>query len=442
MNVVSIDLEALRHNLAMIGRWMERLGASWSVVTKSLCAHEDTLRALRLLGVRSVADSRLENLEVVDRVIPGTEKWYLRLPVPSVVPDVVRLADVSLNSEVAVIEALNAEAARQQRVHRVVIMIELGDLREGILPGSLVRFYERVFELPHIEVLGIGGQVGCLAGAVPSVDQMMQLVLYKELLELKFGRPLPLISAGSSVSLTLLVEDRPLPPQLNHYRIGESLFLGTDLVHGGTLRGLRDDVVLLEAEIAEIKEKSLVPLGETGAHTPFEPAGAEGDEGGPSPGQRGYRALVTVGQLDTDVQGLAPVEADHQVAGASSDVTVVNLGRNRGNLRVGDRIRFRPSYSAFVRLMSSQYVERKVWPPLAAFEEALAGRAQATAVPPAVEAVGTTTNGTTGDATTGHGGNGAGGDAGVAAWVTERLAEGSLEAAGPASRSSGTGSSR
>lgn len=434
MNLVSIDLEALRHNLSMIGRWMDRLGASWSVVTKSLCAHEDTLRALRLLGVRSVADSRLENLEVVDRVVPGTEKWYLRLPVPSVVPEVVRLADVSLNSEVAVIEALNAEAARQGKVHRIIIMIELGDLREGILPGSLVRFYERVFELPSIEVLGIGGQVGCLAGAVPSIDQMMQLVLYKELLELKFGRPLPIISAGSSVSLTLLVDGRPLPSQLNHYRIGESLFLGTDLVHGGTLQGLRDDVVLLEAEIAEIKEKSLVPLGETGAHTPFEPAGpGEGSEPPPAPGQRGYRALVTVGQLDTDVLGLTPVEADHQVAGASSDVTVVNLGPNPGNIRVGDRIRFRPSYSAFVRLMASQYVDRQVWPPLSAFESALEARAEATSVPPAV--VGAEPDETGPEEALG--GNGSRAEP----WITEPLVAGSPAAAARASRSSGTDSS-
>lgn len=386
MNRVSINLEALQHNLSRIGRWMDRQGSTWTVATKALCAHEDTFRALRLLGVRSVADSRLENLEVVDRVTPGMEKWYLRLPVPSLVKDVVRLADVSLNSEEEVIHALNAEAADQDKVHRIVIMIELGDLREGILPGTLIGFYERVFNLPNIDVLGVGGQMGCLAGAVPSVDQMMQLALYKELLELKFGRALPLISAGTSVSLTLLLADQPMPNQINHFRIGESLFLGTDLVHGGTLQGLRDDAVQLEAEIAEIKEKSLTPLGETGAHTPFEPTSTEPEVDAPEPGERGYRALVTVGQLDTDVSALTPVDPDHQIAGASSDVTVVNLGRNPGNLQVGDKIRFKTGYSAFVRLMGSQYIEKQVWPPLAAFEQAVPEESE-TAVPPAVKEV-------------------------------------------------------
>ena len=77
-------------------------------------------------------------------------------------------------------------------------MIELGDLREGILPGSLINFYKHVFHLSNIEVKGIGANLGCMAGAVPTVDQFMQLVLYKELLELKFEHPLHWISAGSS----------------------------------------------------------------------------------------------------------------------------------------------------------------------------------------------------------------------------------------------------
>lgn len=384
MSRVIIDLDGLRHNLSMIGRLMDRHGSSWSVVTKSICGHEDTLRALELLGVRSVADSRLDNLETIERVAPGMETWYLRPPAPSAVGDVVRLADVSLNSEVEVIEALDEEAARQGRSHRVIIMIELGDLREGVLPGALTGFYERIFRLPHIEVLGIGGQMGCLAGAVPSIDQIMQLVLYRELLVLKFGRPVSMISAGSSVSLTLLNEGQPLPRQLNHFRIGESLFLGTDLVHGGTLRGLRDDVVILEAEVAEIKEKSLVPLGETGAHTPFESLGQNGEDEAPVPGERGYRALVNVGQLDTEVAGLTPVDPEHQIAGASSDISVVNLGRDPRSLQVGDRIRFRPGYSAFVRLMGCSYVEKVVTPPLESFAELLPRRREVR-VPPTFE---------------------------------------------------------
>ncbi|HUT78116.1 MAG TPA: alanine racemase, partial [Polyangia bacterium] len=190
MNRVIVNLEALRHNLEVVDRLMNRYGASWSVVTKALCGHEDVLRALRVLGARSVADSRLDNLRVAGRTSPDFEKWYLRLPHLSVVDEVVELSDVSLNTEVSVIAALSAAAQRRGIVHRVVIMIELGDLREGILPGTLVDFYRRVFSMKNIEVIGIGAQLGCLAGSIPNIDQVAQLLLYRELLELKFQQKL------------------------------------------------------------------------------------------------------------------------------------------------------------------------------------------------------------------------------------------------------------
>jgi len=385
MNRVIIDLNALRHNMRAVGEMMERQQASWSVVTKALCGHKDTIRALHFLGARSIADSRIGNLRQASEAAPELEKWYLRLPHLSAVPDVVTHANVSLNSEMEIIEALGREAIRQQRPHHIIIMIELGDLREGILPGSLVKFYEAVFGVSGVDVLGIGAQVGCLAGAVPNVDQVAQLLLYRELLELKFERKLPMISAGSSNFLPLLIEGK-IPRGVNHYRIGEALFLGTDLVSGGTIPGFRDDVIRLEAEISEVKEKSLIPTGEVGATTPFDSLSPLSDDNSQSPGQRGYRALVPLGHLDTDVAGLSPINGGFQIAGASSDVTVVNLGEEPGGLRVGDTIAFRTNYSAFVRLMSSPYLRKVVHPSLDEFKQALPEHWK-TSVPPAIEEV-------------------------------------------------------
>lgn len=380
MNQVIINLEALKHNLAEINRWMEKHGASWTVVTKVLCGHAETLQALYALGVRSVGESRLENLADMPVSLEELETWYLRIPDLSSAVEVARTADVSLNSERQVIVALNEEARRLGKIHKVIIMIELGDLREGILPGKLVEFYKQVFELDHIEVIGIGANLGCLAGALPNVDQFMQLILYRELLELKFGHKLPLISAGSSVVLPLLLESS-LPDAINHFRIGEAIFLGTDLINGGVLSGLRDDVCRLRAEIAEIKEKGLVPQGETGVNTPIEAEFTTEFE----PGQRGYRALVSVGNLETDVTGLTPVDERFQIAGASSDIVVVNVGESDRDLRVGDYIEFKVNYPALLRLMSSRYVERVVTPPLTEFENR-ASNADST-VTPALELI-------------------------------------------------------
>ena len=355
MNRITIDVDALAHNYRTVSGWVEKHGASLTVVTKALCGHSESLEALADIGVCSMADSRIANLQVIAGSRPDVETWYLRPPHTSAVADVIALSDVSLNTELDVIMALDEEAQRQDRTHRVVVMIELGDLREGILPGSLLRVYRQIFELERVKILGIGANLGCLGGAVPSVDQLMQLVLYRELLELKFERKLPIISAGTSAVLQLLIEGG-LPKQLNHFRIGEAILLGNDPVRNEVIRGLRGDTVRLDAEVVEIKQKSLVPAGETGDVTPFAPIEQEERE----PGERGYRAIVTVGQLDTDIGTLTPIDPGISIVGASSDLTVVHLGDEPNGLSIGDVIGFRVGYASLVRLMANPYTEKRV----------------------------------------------------------------------------------
>ncbi|MCK5861384.1 MAG: alanine racemase [Candidatus Hydrogenedentes bacterium] len=367
MNCLTINLDAFLHNFKVINKWMSQHDASWTVVTKVLCGNVDVMNALRHLGVTSLGDSRLSNMKTAKDLFPEYEGWYLRVPGPSVIDEVVALSSVSLNSEIETIVSLEKTASKLDKTHNIIIMIELGDLREGILPGSLVKFYKSVFNLPHIRILGIGANLGCLAGVAPNVDQLMQLVLYRELLELKFQHKLPLISAGSSATLPLLLEGR-VPAGINHFRIGEALFLGTDLINGGILPDLRDDVMLLHAEIAELKEKMLAPPAETTTIAPFASEQPDLSEE-LSPGQRGYRALVGVGQLDTDINGLTPINSNYQIAGASSDITVVNIGDDPGGLKVGDTIKFRPNYAALLRLMNSRYITKFVEPSLDIFEK-------------------------------------------------------------------------
>lgn len=356
MNRLTINVEALQHNYRAISKWVGGHGAALTIVTKALCGHTESISALRNIGVTSMADSRLENLRAIREAAPDAETWYLRPPHVSALADVVEIADVSLNTELEIIKRLNDEAIKQDKIHSVIVMIELGDLREGILPGALLDVYRQVFQLPNVRVLGIGANLGCLSGVVPTVDQYMQLVLYRELLNLKFEHDLPMISAGSSATIPMLLEGR-LPEKINHFRVGESVFLGTDVIQGETAEGLRDDAVRLEAEIVEIKEKGMVPLGETTDLTPFQPLNVDENY---DPGERGYRAIITVGQVDTDVGGLIPLSQDHQIAGASSDLTVVNVGGEKGGLRVGDTISFRLSYSSFVRLMANPYTGKHV----------------------------------------------------------------------------------
>ncbi|MBD3277985.1 MAG: alanine/ornithine racemase family PLP-dependent enzyme [Candidatus Aegiribacteria sp.] len=357
MNRIIINSEAIGENYRTVKRWVNEHGATLTVVTKALCGHPGAIESLADMGVSSIADSRLQNLKDISEKKLNFEKWFLRPPSQSQLGDVVALTDVSLNTELGTVKKLDRIAKEQDTVHKVLLMIELGDLREGILPGGLVKLYNEIFHLENIDIMGIGANLGCFSGTVPSVDQLMQLVLYRELLELKFQHKLSLISAGSSVLLPFLLEGQ-VPPAINHFRVGEAILLGTDLINGGTIYGLRDDAFILEAEIIEMKEKSLTPSGETVDDLAPFPTPDEESEEERTPGQRGYRAVVTVGALDTEVSGLRPVNEDYHIAGASSDVTVLNLGENPEGLKTGDCVHFKMGYSTLVRLMNNSYTEK------------------------------------------------------------------------------------
>jgi ornithine racemase len=119
-------------------------------------------------------------------------------------------------------------------------MIELGDLREGVLGENLIEFYQSVFQLENIQVIGLGANLNCLNGILPSHDKMIQLSLYKQLIEATFRVKIPWVSGGSSVTVPLLLR-KMLPGGINHFRLGETLFFGNNLITGKSIKGMKSN---------------------------------------------------------------------------------------------------------------------------------------------------------------------------------------------------------
>ena len=82
---------------------------------------------------------------------------------------------------------------------------------------------------------------------MPNHDKLIQLSLYEQLIEAKFNKQIPYVSGGSSVTIPLMFQNL-LPTGINHFRVGESLFLGTDVYHNSTLKKMNHDVFRLYAE--------------------------------------------------------------------------------------------------------------------------------------------------------------------------------------------------
>lgn len=345
---ITIDLEKITHNARTITRLCAQYGISVTGVTKGTCGHPQVARAMLRGGVSSIGESRLANIHRLRAHGVNTSYMLLRIPSLSEVDDVVTASDISLNSEASVIAALSAAAHRHGRVHDIIIMVDLGDLREGVWPDDLVSFVREVVDLPGIRIIGLGTTLGCYSGVVPSEDNMQQLVDHACRLERKFRLKLQVISGGSSNLLPLIAAGK-MPRRINHVRIGEGILLGRETIHRTAWPGTFQDAFCLHAEIIEEKAKPSMPIGHT-SEDAFGRKPAVADKG------ERERAIVNIGREDVDIDGLKPLDPRLVILGGSSDHLLVDVTAAAGTIRVGDDMTFSLNYSALLAAMTSQYV--------------------------------------------------------------------------------------
>ncbi|MBN7817818.1 alanine racemase [Algoriphagus pacificus] len=355
MAYLTLNKTKLKENFEFLKKRFEDMDISWGVVSKLLCGNRLFLQELINLGVKEVHDSRISNLAMVKKINPDVQTVYIKPVSKRNVGKMVEFADVSLNSELNTIHWISEEAVLQNKKHKIIIMVETGDLREGVMGEHLVEFYSQIFQLPNIEIIGLGTNLNCLNGVMPSTDKLIQLSLYKQIIELKFNKEIPWVSAGTSVTIPLMLTHQ-LPKGINHFRVGETLYFGLDLFEEKLIEGMNGDVFELHAEIIEMQEKPLLPVGNLAANPQGELA--EIDEG--LYGQSSFRAILDIGLLDVDPKYLIPKDQNFEILGASSDMIIINLFKNPQNYKVGDTLNFELKYMGALGILNSDYVDKKV----------------------------------------------------------------------------------
>lgn len=346
-----IDLKKVKNNLDRITEMVKSSGSSLMIVTKGYSADMEIFKILDGSDIDYLADSRIQNLKKYEGA--KKERVLLRLPMNSETDEVVRYADISLNSELKTIKNLNESAKRQNKIHKILLMIDLGDLREGIFFKNEDEIYhtvEEVLKLNNIELFGLGVNLTCYGAVIPKSDNLSILVEIARKIEKKFDIKLQMISGGNSSSI-YLIGRKELPEGINNLRVGEAFLLGGETAYSQKLEGFYDDAFTLEAEIVELKEKQSVPIGETGVD-------AFGNK--PVYEDRGIikRAIIAVGRQDVDPDALHPIDSKIDILGASSDHLILDISKSDMKYKVGDIVNFKLSYSSLLRATTSGYVDR------------------------------------------------------------------------------------
>jgi len=361
MAVLTINTKKLISNLEKISLFLNSKDMTWSLVTKILSGNKEALSKIlnhpSIKTIHSIADSRLSNLKAVKEIKPEIVTMYIKPAPIKQVKNVIEYANISLNTSIKTIKELNKVARDKNKIHRVIIMIEMGELREGVLRDNILDFYEQVFELENIQIEGIGTNLGCMYGIEPTYDKMIQLSLYEQLIEAKFNQNLELISAGSSITLPLLNKNK-VPKNVNHFRVGETLFLGMDLIHNKKFKNLSNTIFDFSAEVIEIEKKEMIPDGNI----------TNGNIGDvmefnselQKQNVKHYKCIVDFGKLDVDHNHLIPKNKDIVFVGTTTDMTVFDVGKSQHSYKVGDMMHFTPDYMAVAHLMNSKYVSKKI----------------------------------------------------------------------------------
>ena len=355
MAILRLYKEKLRHNYQFLDSLFSENHIDWGVVTKLLCGNEKFIREVIDLGVREIHDSRISNLKVIKSINPDIQTVYIKPPPKRSIKNIIKYADVSLNTDYEIMKLLSDEANKQEKIHKVLIMIEMGDLREGVMGEDLIDFYGRVFKLKNIEIVGIGANLNCLHGVMPTQDKLVQLSLYKQLIEATFDKKIPWISGGTSVTIPLLYKHQ-IPTACNHFRVGETLFFGMDLFENKPFEGMEPDVFELFAEVIDITEKPKVPSGPMG----MTPSGEMIKIDEQNYGKTTKRIILDIGLLDINPEYIQPLDDSIKYIGGSSDMLIYDIGENKEGYRVGDLIPFKLKYMGALSLLNSYYIEKQV----------------------------------------------------------------------------------
>ena len=347
---IRADLDKLRHNAETLAARAKARGVELAGVVKCCCGSPEVARAFLAGGVAQIADSRIRNLRKLRENGIAAPLWLLRLPMPGEVEDTVRYATLSLNSSPELLEQLSRAAVAAGRIHQVLLMVDLGDRREGVQPGELIDLYDCAAALPGLYVAGIGTNLTCYGGVVPDASNMGFLAELAEKLERDRHRTLPYVSAGNSSAVAMMLEGK-LPPRLNHLRCGEALLLGRETRDGTAIPGLYGDAFTLTAEVIECAVKPSRPAGEIRL-----------DAFGKKPQivDRGLRRrlILGIGREDLPPEGLTPRQPGIRILGASSDHLIADADDTPRRFHPGDRLDFDLSYTALLAGMTSPYVEK------------------------------------------------------------------------------------
>lgn len=346
---VRVNKKHLLENSKTVVALCEKENINITGVTKVFSGDPEIAQVYVEGGIKKLGDSRVENLKRLKEL--DAEKWLIRPPMLDEIEDLVLYADASLNSELKTIKAINKAAIQLGKLHKIILMVDLGDIREGFIDQEeLIQVAVETERMEGVHLYGIGVNLTCFSFVQSDSEKMESLSQLSKSIEMKIGRLLEVVTGGNSATLDLMLRGG-LSEGVNNLRLGESLLFGKERTNYSFLPNTHKDVFTLHCQIVEVKEKPSIPWGTIGV-----------DSYGDSPSfiDRGIRtkAICAIGKQDFDVETSTPIDEKIIVLGASSDHLMLDITDCEKTYEVGDIVQFELGYFSTMRAFTSRYVTK------------------------------------------------------------------------------------
>jgi len=366
--LLKMNKRKIIENIQAIISRAENHGIAITAITKCTGGNIEIAQAFLDGGATAIGDSRIKNLK--NLAVLACEKWLIRIPMLSECQSTVAYTNLSLNSEMKTIRQLNMAAEAQGKTHGILLMMDLGDLREGYFIGDgqeksgevadlisetlkdLDCDIQEILSMEHIKLRGIGTNVTCVGATIPNPHTFQAFFKIKKTLEEKYKIPCEIVSGGNS-SAWYMVENHTIPKEVNNLRLGDVILFGRESAYFHSYDYLHQDAFILDVEIIEIRNKPSYPIGEIGRNAfgdvpVFQDIGIR------------HRAICAMGRQDTEPEHLFPIVPGIKIESYSSDHLILDITDARQNYDIGDIISLRCDYMGALYAATSDYVDKLV----------------------------------------------------------------------------------
>ena len=352
---LQINIRKIYENARDFVNYCHEKGISVSGVIKGFNALPVLVNEFIRADCAHIASSRIEHLINIKKQDLDVCCMLVRIPMYCELENLVKYVDISLNSELSTLKLIDDLCKKHNKCHGVILMLDLGDLREGFMDEKelidAAVYVEK--SLGHMQLKGIGTNLGCYGSVKPSVENLSKLVAVASEIEKRIGRKLEIISGGSTSSIPLLIEGK-LPKGINNLRVGEAIILNRDLpdIWKVPLLKLHQQTFILRAQVVEIKDKPSYPIGELFIDA-FGSLPVYTDKG------IRKRAILSIGKQDFGMHDkLIPLLEGVEIIGSSSDHLIIDIQNCKGKINVGDILEFDMYYAPMLYLTQSNSVKK------------------------------------------------------------------------------------